>query len=195
MKKLFVTSFICGIIFSRSFGQISVNVLPTYNSIKTNGFAISNGFGIDAGLRFRSSKIVVLGFDTGYHSGIFMPNEPNTVYDGFNFSMRGGQRTSFVPMQAIIELQSIKHKLQFLGGAGLGMAFSDTQNEGLAESSILTSWHVGVSYRISNKIRILTKMKQNVGIFTPHKQDFQSKFSSSNFSFGINYQFREIIKK
>ena len=189
MKKLFTTLFICGTLFLQSFGQFSVNVLPTYNSIKTNGFAISNGFGIDAGLRFRSSKIVVLGFDTGYHSGIFMPNESNTIYDGLNFSMYGGQQTSFVPMQAIIELQSTKHKLQFLGGAGLGMAFSDTQNRGFKESSILTSWHIGVSYRISNKMRILAKTKQNTGTFLHLTQDFPSKFSSSNFSFGINYQF------
>lgn len=147
MKKLLVTLFLCGIMFSHSFGQISVNVLPTYNSIKTNGFAISNGFGIDAGVRFRSSKIVVLGFDTGYHSSIFMPNEPNTVYDGINFTMYSGQRTFYVPMQAVIELQSIKHKLQFLGGIGFGMALSDTEpiRESL-DKSILSSWHIGVSY-------------------------------------------------
>ena len=57
---------ICGMI-TNGFGQISVNLSPTYNIIRQD-YTVT-GSGIEAGVRFRSSKIVRLGFDVGYNKG------------------------------------------------------------------------------------------------------------------------------
>lgn len=52
---------------TNGFSQISVNLSPTYNIIRQD-YAVT-GLGIEAGVRFRSSKIVRLGFDVGYNKG------------------------------------------------------------------------------------------------------------------------------
>ena len=52
---------------TNGFSQISVNLSPTYNIIRQD-YAVT-GLGIEAGVRFRSSKIVRLGFDFGYNKG------------------------------------------------------------------------------------------------------------------------------
>jgi hypothetical protein len=182
MKKLFTTLFIIGTIFSQSFGQISINVLPTHNTIKSD--YTTTGFGIETGVRFRSSKIFVMGFDAGYHAGIL--RTPQTVSSFAGTSTVYSGQFSYIPLQGVLELQSIKNKIQFLGGIGLGAAFN-TKN---LQNSLLTSWHLGASYRLNEKMRILTKFKQSGGIFFTRYEDASNAFTSTNISLGINYQFK-----
>ena len=181
MKKLFATLFICGTIFLQSVGQISVNILPTYNIIKSD--FTTAGFGIETGVRFRSSKIFLIGFDAGYHLGKLRTPQTVTSFGGVPFTYYSGEH-SYIPVQGILELQSINHKIQFLGGLGLGMAL---WNASSVETSVLTSYHLGFSYRLNDKMRILAKMKQNIRVFLPRKQDVSGSFTSSNISLGINY--------
>jgi hypothetical protein len=182
MKKFFATLFIIGTIFSQSFGQLSINVLPTYNSIKSN--YVTTGFGIETGIRFRSSKVFVLGFDTGFHAGKL--RTPQTVVSFAGTTTIYNGEFSYVPVQGVLELQSIKNRVQFLGGIGLGTAIN-TKN---LENSLFTSWYLGASYRINENIRILTKYKQGAGIFLTRREDDTNGFASTNISLGINYKFK-----
>ena len=197
MRNLLVTLFITGLIFSQSFGQISVQVSPSYTMI-TKQFE-STGAGIEAGIRFRSSKTVRWGFDVGYYGGkiretqfMIGPNDgPVPINSGEHY---------LIPTELIIELQSPqKHRLQVLGGAGLGRATTYTNAEyaSLGVRALMTySLHSSISYQISDRVRLVAKWKQFVGvkppqdIFIKHSKYSYDYFTSSNFSLGINYQFK-----
>jgi hypothetical protein len=197
MKKLFATLFVSGIMFSQSFGQISIQVSPSYTMI-TKEFK-TTGAGIEAGIRFRSSKTVRWGFDVGYYGGkiretqfMIGPNDgPVPINSGEHY---------LIPTELIIELQSSqKHKFQILGGAGLGRAITSANAEYASSDvrALMTySLQSGISYRISERMRTTGKWKQFVGvkppqaIFSKYYLYSSSRFLSTNFSFGINYQFK-----
>jgi hypothetical protein len=197
MKKLFATLFITGIIFSQSFGQISIQVSPSYTMI-TKEFE-STGAGIEAGIRFRSSKIVRWGFDVGYHGGKIRETQFTIGPNDGPFPINSGEHYLF-PTELIIELQSPqKHRFQVFGSAGLGRAIA-TANAQYASSraiSLMTySLQAGLACRVSERIRFIGKWKQFVGvdvpqgIFSEYNLYLENKFLSKNLSFGINYQFK-----
>lgn len=197
MKKLFATLFITGMIFSQSFGQISVQVSPSYTMI-TKEFE-STGAGIEAGIRFRSSKIVRWGFDVGYYVGKLRETQFTIGPIDDLVPINSGEHYLF-PTELIIEIQSPqKHRFQVFGSAGLGRAVA-TANAQYASSrpiSLMTySLQAGLSCRVSERIRFIGKWKQFVGvdvpqgIFSEYYLYSTNKFLSKNLSFGINYQFK-----
>lgn len=196
MKNLLATLLISGIIFSQSFGQISVQVSPSYTII-TKEFE-STGAGIEAGIRFKSSKILRWGFDIGYYGGkiretqfMIGPNDgPIPINSGGHY---------LIPTELIIELQSPqKHRFQVFGSAGLGRAIASA-NAQYASSEVRAlmtySLQSGISYRINNRIRFVGKFKKLLGVDAPQEifskyYLHSTKFISTNLYFGINYQFK-----
>lgn len=197
MKKLFATLFTCGTIFSQSFGQISVSVSPAYTMI-SNEFE-STGAGIEAGVRFKSSKILRWGFDIGYYRGKLRETQFTIGPTDAPFPINNGEHY-LIPTELIIELQSSqKHKFQVLAGAGLGRAVISAyaQYASSRPISLMTySLRTEASYRISERIRLVGKYKQFVGVDVPQSifKEYCSycsnNFLSTNISLGINYQFK-----
>jgi hypothetical protein len=197
MKKLLATLLISGIMFSQSFGQISIQVSPSYTMI-TKEFE-STGAGIEAGIRFSSSKIVRWGFDVGYYGGKIRDTQFMIGPTDGLVPINSGEHY-LIPTELIIEIQSPqKHRLQAFGSAGLGRAIA-TANAQYASSraiSLMTySLQAGLSYRINERIRFIGKWKQFVGvdvpqgIFSEYYLYSSNKFLSKNLYFGINYQFK-----
>jgi hypothetical protein len=197
MKKLLITLFVSGIIFSQSFGQISIQVSPSYTMI-TKEFE-STGAGIEAGIRFRSSKIVRWGFDVGYYGGKIRKTQFMIGPNDGPFPINSGEHYLF-PTELIIEIQSPqKHRFQIFGSAGLGRAIATAKAQYASSDvrALMTySLQSGISYRISERIRFIGKWKQFVGVkppqalFSKYNLYSPSRFLSTNFSFGINYQFK-----
>lgn len=127
MKKILTSLFISGMIFSQSFGQISVNVSPTYTMISKE--FESTGAGIESGIRFKSSKILRWGFDVGYYGGKIRETQFMIGHRDEEVPIDIGEHY-LIPTELIIELQSPqKHRLQILGGAGLGRAIISANAE------------------------------------------------------------------
>ena len=197
MKKLFTTLFICGTIFSQSFGQISVNVSPSYTMI--NKEFESTGAGIEVGIRFKSSKILRWGFDVGYYGGKLRETQFTIGPTDSPFPINSGEHY-LIPTELIIELQSSqKHKFQVLAGAGLGRAITSAKAQYASSRpiSLMTySLQAGASYRISERLRLVGKYKQFVGvdvpqrIFSKYYLYSENNFLSTSISLGINYQFK-----
>lgn len=171
---------ICGII-TKGFGQISVNLSPTYNVIHQD-YTVT-GLGIEAGIRFRSSKIVRLGFDVGYNKGFLRTPQ---VVSNFNdkITVFSGEH-SYIPAQGIIELQTRGDKFKALIGGGIGVSWWN-----IREVSALLSGHLGFSYNLNEHIQLLTKVKYYSGTILNSRADASSSFYSFNPSIGINYQFK-----
>ena len=197
MKKLFTTLFLFIMIFLRSFGQISVDVSPSYTMI-SNEFE-STGAGIEAGIRFKSSKILRWGFDVGYYGGKIRETQFTIASNDGLIPFNSGEHY-LIPTELIIELQSSQqHKFQILAGAGLGGAIISANSVFTSPSPIgliTYSLHSGISYRISNRIRFVGKWKQLLGeekpgaFFSKYNLYYKYNFKSTNFSLGINYQFK-----
>ncbi len=197
MKKLFTTLFISGMIFSKSLGQISVSISPTYTMISKE--FESTGAGIEAGIRFKSSKMLRWGFDVGYYGGKIRETQFMIGPTDGPVPIDSGEHY-LIPTELIIELQSPqKHRFQVLGGAGFGRA-TIAANAAYASSrgtSLMTySLHSGISYRISERIRFVGKWKQLLGeekpgaFFSKYNPYYAYNFKSTNLSLGINYQFK-----
>lgn len=199
MKKIPTTLFLFGTIFSQSFGQISVNLSPTYNF--TREIFKTEGFGLEAGIRFKSTKTFRWGLDAGYYTGkLYDPQIVPGALDGGVFIYSGNN--SFSSIQGIFEVQSpIKYRLQALGGIGLGgaiMSAKSPEQNSNNEPYLLYGGHLGVSYRLSERIKILAKTKYFLGVQNPldlfsrryYSVWHSSEFTSTNFSLGINYQFK-----
>ena len=170
---------ICGMI-TNGFGQISVNLSPTYNIIHKD-FTVT-GLGIEAGVRFRSSKIVRLGFDAGYNKGFLRTPQVVSIFDD-RITLYSGEH-SYIPVQGVIELQTQVTKFRVLLGGGVGMSWWNAR-----DVSALLSGHIGGSYTLNEHLQIITKAKYSSGTILNPMADASSGFYSFNSSIGINYQF------
>jgi hypothetical protein len=199
MKKLLATLFVSGMIFSQSFGQISVQVSPSYNF--THEIFKTEGFGLEAGIRFKSTKILRWGFDAGYYAGkLYEPQIVSGPLDGDVFIYSGNN--SFSSIQGIFEGQSpIKFKLQALVGIGLGGAIMNVKSPEYNSNNdvyLVYSGHLGFTYRLFERVKIVAKTKYVLGVENPldlfnrriYSVWCNRQFTSSNFSLGINYQFK-----
>lgn len=159
----------------------------------------STGAGIEAGIRFKSSKILRWGFDVGYYGGKIRETQFMIGPTDGPVPINSGEHY-LIPTELIIELQSPqKYRFQVLGGAGLGRA-SIAANAEYASSHVRAlmtySLQAGILYRISERIRLVGKWKQLLGeekpgaIFSKYNPYYAYNFRSTNFSMGINYQFK-----
>ena len=165
---------------TNGFSQISVNLSPTYNIIRQN-YTVT-GLGIEASVRFRSSKIIRLGFDAGYNKGFLRTPQVVSIFSD-RITLYSGEH-SYIPVQGIIELQTQGTKFRALLGGGLGVGWWNVR-----ETSALLSGHIGLSYRLNERLQILTKAKYLSGTILNAMEDASSSFYSFNTSIGINYQF------
>ena len=168
-------------IFTDGYSQISVNLSPTYNIIRQD-YTVT-GLGIEAGVRFRSSKIFRFGIDLGYNKGFLRTPQVVSIFDD-RVTLYSGEH-SYIPVKGIVELQTQGSKFRALLGGGVGVSWWNVK-----ETSALISGHVGLSYRINKRLQILTKAKYLSGTILSPMADGSSGFDSFNTSIGINYQFK-----
>jgi hypothetical protein len=168
-------------IMMKGHSQISVNLSPSYNVIHQD-FTVT-GLGIEAGVRFRSSKIVRLGFDIGYNKGFLRTAQVVSIFSD-RVTLYSGEY-SYIPVHGVVELQTQGTKFRALLGGGLGVGWWN-----IRETSALISSHIGLSYSINERFQILTKAKYLSGIILNPMADASNGFKSFNTSIGINYQFK-----
>ncbi len=171
---------ICGM-FTNGYGQISVNLSPTYNIIHQD-YTVT-GLGIEAGVRFRSSKIVRLGFDAGYNKGFLRTPQVVSIFSD-RVTLYSGEQ-SYIPVQGIIELQTQGNKFRVLIGGGIGATWWNAK-----EISSLLSGYFGLCYRLNEQLQIIAKAKYSSGTILNPMADAPNSFYSFNPSIGINYQFK-----
>jgi hypothetical protein len=165
---------------TKGYGQISVNFSPTYNIIRQD-YTVT-GLGIEAGIRFRSSKIIRFGVDLGYNKGFLRTPQVVSIFDD-RITLYSGEH-SYIPAQGIIELQTQGTKFRALLGGGVGIGWWNVK-----ETSGLISGHIGLSYRLNERLQILTKVKYLSGTILNPMADASNGFNSFNASIGMNYQF------